>query len=360
MLGDGGTGVSTYARTLVAAATLLDRPCGLLRGEPRRGDVAKLFAALPTGARRLQAQGPDLVAADIFRTAQTHFNLHGRVLRLRAPGPPGIMHWSYPVPLMIEGWTNLYTIHDLIPLTHPTLTPIAPARHQRLLVAIERVADRIVTVSDAAREAILSVLGWAPGRVVNCGQAVLHEASDQALPEDFRPRGYFLFCGRIEPRKNLARLIEAHRRSTVDLPLLIAGPLAPGGDGLLAKGHRTNPLLLHRSYLDRSTLIGLIANARAVLLPSLAEGFGLPVAEAMMLGTPTLISRDPALVETAGGAALIVDGTDIATIADALGQLARDDALCAALAMRGLDRARAFSVTGFADRLAALYADVEP
>lgn len=359
MLGEGGTGVSTYARTLVAATSLLGRPYGLLRGEPALGRSARFARAIFPGYQRLSQDGTDLVGADIFRIAQSHFNIYGRVLRLRAAGPPGVMHWTYPVPLMMEGWSNLYTIHDLIPLLSPHLTPIKPERHRRLLAALDRVADRFVTVSEATRDDILTVLGFAPERIVNCGQAVVLETAADHLPEGCEAGGYLLFAGRIEFRKNLGRLIEAHAQSGTQMQLLLVGPLAEGGEDILVAGIRANARVRYLPYVDRATLLALIANARALLLPSLAEGFGLPVAEAMTMGTPTLISRDPALHETGGGAALVVDGEDQNMMADAIRLLACDDDLCAYLIARGLKRAKSFTVSRFAARLGDLYAGVE-
>jgi glycosyltransferase involved in cell wall biosynthesis len=102
-------------------------------------------------------------------------------------------------------------------------------------------------------------------------------------------------------------------------------------------------------------LLGLIANARALLFPSLAEGFGLPVVEAMALGTPVLTSDRGALAEIAGGAALTVDPTRVDAMAAALARLVSDDALVRALVDRGRVRAATFSTDRFVARLAAVY-----
>ena len=109
-------------------------------------------------------------------------------------------------------------------------------------------------------------------------------------------------------------------------------------------------------YAERATLLGLIAGARALVFPSLAEGFGLPMVEAMALGTPVLTSDTGALAEIAGGATLTVDPTSVAAIRDALVRLAVDDGLAAELAARGSMRAATFSPHRFAARLADVYA----
>ena len=352
-----GTGITTYTRGLIAALGMDGGEVGLLEARgPSQAWLRVLRACLP-GSRRLSAQGADLIGWDIFRFAQVRFDMQGTVTRLRAPGPPGVMHWTYPMPLMIGGWANLYTVHDTIPLTAPQHSAVNSKRHCALLSAIGSSASHIVTVSDAARDDIVAALGWAPDRVVNCGQAVMPGTSTGRLPDGCLSRGYLLFCGRIEARKNLPRLFAAYRASGTSLPLLLAGPMVEGSETILAHA-RDVPGIRYLDYLDRADLVALIANACALLLPSLAEGFGLPVAEAMALGTPALISRDPALVETAGGAALMVDADDEAAIAQAIARLASDDNLRAVLADRGRARAAAFTPEAFAARLCALYASL--
>jgi glycosyltransferase involved in cell wall biosynthesis len=297
--GAGGTGVSSYARALAAAAAFAGWPPAVLAadlGTGRRARIGRWAAAALKLRRRLRtAAGGGLVGDDVFRVAQVHFDWWRRPLELVAPGPPGIVHWTYPLPLRIAGWANLYTVHDAIPLTRPELTSISPARHRRLLAAIERQAAGFVTVSAAAKADIVRATGCAPDFVTDCGQAALLPEPEAATPAGLRPRGYFLYCGLIEPRKNLSRLIAAHVRAATGMPLVIVGP----------DGWRAGPILdaiagrpdvLRLPYQDRPALAALIRDARALLFPSLAEGFGLPVAEAMTLGTPALVSRDPALV----------------------------------------------------------------
>jgi glycosyltransferase involved in cell wall biosynthesis len=110
--------------------------------------------------------------------------------------------------------------------------------------------------------------------------------------------------------------------------------------------------------MTRPELLGLMQGAAAVLAPSLSEGFGLPVAEAMALGVPTLTSHDGAPREIGGGAAVLIDPRDVRAIAAGITALDQDAGLRAALSAAGRVRARAFSQGAYAARLAALYADV--
>jgi glycosyltransferase involved in cell wall biosynthesis len=103
-------------------------------------------------------------------------------------------------------------------------------------------------------------------------------------------------------------------------------------------------------------LLTLLGAAKALLFPSLAEGFGLPIVEAMALGTPVLTSRRAATAEIAGGAALLVDPESTVDIEVGICRLSQDDVLLATLAAAGQERARAFTVEAFSDRLASFHA----
>ncbi len=363
MLAAGSTGVATYAHALRAAQIAIAAdPILVGAGLGERTPLRRLAAAAIPGARALRpAAGMPrrLVARDLFRTAHVHFGLYRRFLALRVAGPPGIVHWTYPVPVRIVGWANLYTVHDAIPLTHPDLTSIDAVRHRRVLAEAVRHAARIVTVSHAARAAIVTATGGAAEHVVDLSQPVdLPSGIDLAAPPAGLARGgYLLVAGAIEPRKNIARILAAYRASGVALPLVLAGPDGWHGAPLREAIART-PGVVRLAGLDRAAVLALIAGARALLMPSLAEGFGLPVAEAIVLGTPVLTAHDGALAETAGSAALLVDPHDVAAIAQGIARIATDDALHVRLIRAAAAEAARFAPAAFADRLAALYDEV--
>ena len=141
------------------------------------------------------------------------------------------------------------------------------------------------------------------------------------------------------------------------MPLVIAGPDGWGASDIAGLIEST-PGVIRLPYLDRHTVRILVSQARALVMPSLAEGFGLPVAEAMALGTAVATSDHGALAETAGGAALAIDPHDIAALAAGLRRLAMDDAFCASLAAAGRRNAERFTPARFAERLTRAYADV--
>lgn len=315
------------------------------------------------------------MAIDVFRRAQVHFDVYGRYLRLRGPAPPAVMHWSYPLPLHFAGVPNLYSVLDLIPLLHPTLTPIDPARAGRMLRRLKHEAAHLVTISEASRREIITTLGWPPDRVTNTYLAVDVPPSDPGAGDamlaewGLRRGGYFLHAGTIERRKNIGRLLQAYRTSGSTRPLVLAGPdgwgasaeLADAVGLLLAPNERPtagSSCVIRIDWTERPALLVLMRNATAVLAPSLSEGFGLPAAEAMALGVPALTSDNGAPAEIVGVAGLLVDPTDVRAIAAGIAALDRDAGLRARLSAAGLVRAQAFSPAAYAARLRALYGTV--
>lgn len=170
-----------------------------------------------------------------------------------------------------------------------------------------------------------------------------------------------LFVGEVEPHKNVPRLIDAFAALAARDPaplLVIAG--GRGADLPVAQA-RAAPLgerVRWPGYLPRADLLALIAAASVVALPSLDEGFGMPVLEGFAAGVPVLASTAGALPETAGDAALLVDPADAAAIAAGLERLLRDHALRAALVARGRARAAEFTWSRAAARVLDLYRQV--
>ncbi|WP_213979265.1 glycosyltransferase family 1 protein [Sphingomonas sp. dw_22] len=369
MLNDqSGTGVATYARVLAdclaaAGAEPLILDDGRQFDPHPRSRVARWLSAARGSGRTAVAVEPSAtpaptqwIARDIFKEAQVFFNIHGRPLPVTFDRPPEVMHWTYPTPIYVVGAKNLYTVHDLIPLAHPHLTPIPTTRHRSILRGIADQAHSIVTVSETVRQLVIEHLGLSPERVTNTYQAIETPLqSDPPLPSDLRSGRYFFFCGRVERRKNLARLARALAESRSNLPLVIVGPAVDGEEELEAI-LRASPNVRRIAWVPRNELIGLMRRARALLFPSLAEGFGLPIVEAMTLGCPVLTSSKGAAAEIAGKAAMLVDPFDAAALAEAISRLDQDDALCMRLRAAGFSRGRRFTPELYARRLRALYA----
>ncbi|MGH7054207.1 MAG: glycosyltransferase family 4 protein [Stellaceae bacterium] len=325
----------------------------------------------------LPAQDQVFVARNLFANARTYFFRTGALVDLSFSPPPDILHCTYPMPLRVKSACNLYTIHDLVPLRLPFTTLENKRQTFRLLQTVARAADHIVTVSEHSKRDIIALLGVEERRVTNTYQTVDIPQEYLARPEaaianhlagafGLDLHGYLLFYGALEPKKNLARLIEAYLASGVAVPLVVVlgGGWHNEAETRLLAAHSARgaaagaegPRIRRLDYLGFSTLVTLIRGARAVVFPSLYEGFGLPVLEAMALGAPVLASREGALPEIAGDAALLVDPYDGEAIRRAITTIVADADLRAELSRRGRRRADEFSLARYRERMAALYA----
>jgi glycosyltransferase involved in cell wall biosynthesis len=315
------------------------------------------------------------VSRNLFTNARMYFAWSGRFAELSFATPPDILHCTYQLPLRAKGACNIYTIHDLVPLRLPFATLDNKRQTYRMLRKIAAEADHIVTVSEQSRRDIVEVLGADPARVTNTFESVdfpreYIERPDEVVAQQLASalqldmRGYLLFFGAFEPKKNVGRLIDAYLQSAVDLPLVITGPPGWGTEAetallrQLREEERTrgrSRRFIRLEYASRSLLVTLIRGARAVLFPSLYEGFGLPVLEAMLLGTPVVTSRASSLPEVGGEAVLYVNPYEVEDIARAIRIIVADDGLCAELSRRGRAQAELFSVERYRERVAALY-----
>lgn len=213
-------------------------------------------------------------------------------------------------------------------------------------------ADHIITVSHFSASEIVSHLGIPSNKVT-----VVHEAppslpdSTADIPKELASRRYILSLSGRSPHKNISRLISAFfkvREYMPDLLLVIAGHNPPGASHGL-------PGVVFLGYVPRNVLYGLYRGAIAFTMPSLYEGFGLPVLEAMSQGTPVCCSTAGALPEVCGDAALYFDPHDTHSIANTILSVVGNDHLRAVLSRRGLDRASEFSWDRAARETIAVY-----
>lgn len=330
-------------------------------------------------AERLPRFDRVVSSAYLFDLADKRLRRTGGFLTLKIADPPDIMHWTYPVPVRMAGTRNVYTLHDLVPLKLPYTTLDHKHVYHRLIEGCIRHGDHICTVSESSRNDILSLFPEiSPAKVSNSYQtapippALL--ARDPA--EDARmvqglfgldPRGYFLFFGALDPKKNLARIIEAYVTSGTETPLVIVGARhwgteqesrIFGGKGISLYGEATAKGLVQLDYLPREMLLRLVRGAKAVIFPSLYEGFGLPALEAIRLGTPVISSDISSLPEVIGRAGLLVDPYDAGAIAAAMRAIDRDAQLVANIRAAAPAQAAKFSDDAYRARLTEMYARV--
>jgi glycosyltransferase involved in cell wall biosynthesis len=166
-----------------------------------------------------------------------------------------------------------------------------------------------------------------------------------------------LWVGTREPRKNLRRLIEAFGRlDSVDADLVLVGP--EGWHGDVEAPAEVADRIRTLGFVPGDDLSGLYRAARVFCYPSLREGFGMPVLEAMAHGAPTITSSTTATAEVAGDAAVLIDPTDVSALRDALAEMLDDDAAAADLSRAGVARARAFPWSRTAELTVSAYEEV--
>jgi glycosyltransferase involved in cell wall biosynthesis len=285
-----------------------------------------------------------------------------RPLVERATGPVDVVHDAgYVVPPSRA--PLIATVHDLLFLTYPDhYTWHSRAVLRRGLELARRHARLVICPSKATMEACRAAgIGSERLRLVPWGVRV--PSPGGSAEEDIRrrhgiERPYVLFCGTREPRKNLARVLEAFRRvDRPELDLVLAGPVGwkeDLTDGIASLEGRVRSL----GFVPPDDLGALYPGAAVVVYPSLAEGFGLPVLEAMAHGVPVVTSVGTATEEVAGEAALLVDPLDTDSIAGAIERILADRELAASLGAAARVRASLFSWERTAERVAAVYAEV--
>lgn len=411
-----GTGVATYGRNLAAAIAELGYPVDLLFGVniPRKADddlreslffgqlgadppqhlsmrrrmrrwrvhpFAHDMIEIPVKGRTVASEGRDRLPtferlfnrADLYDVCARHFRRYGKFMTVRMPNPPSVMHWTYPLPIRLAGARNIYTLHDLVPLRLPRASLEDKRYYNKLIRACVAQADHIVTVSEKSRADIIELIQADPQKVTNCYQASDMPALRDpcALPNrlhklfDLEMKGYFLFFGAIEPKKNLGRAIQAYLEANIATPLVIVGAEAWHADRelkLLGAAHGRKLPGVDRirriDYVPRTLLTDLLHGAKACLFPALYEGFGLPALEALTASVPLLSSTTGALPEVTGNAALSVDPYDIDSLVDAIRRLDMDSDLRTRLATEGPSQAAGFSRTAFANRIGELYGKI--
>jgi glycosyltransferase involved in cell wall biosynthesis len=283
-----------------------------------------------------------------------------------------ICHFTNSVATLLSPCPTVVTIHDM------TLWLFPQHHYRRRLLAMRpfiplaaRRAAAVIAVSHATKADIVRILGVAADKV-----HVIHEApaawfrpiEDPTALETVRrryglPERIVLYVGTIEPRKNLVRLLQAFARlrhsGVIEHTLVLAGQ--PGWKHepvtMAVEQLGLSQAVRFLGYVPTDDLVALYNLANALVFPSLYEGFGLPVMEAMACGTPVLTSANSSLAEISDCAAELVDPASVESIADGLRRILTDPARRADLRARGLSRAAQFTWTDAAQRTRAVYAE---
>jgi len=261
-----------------------------------------------------------------------------------------VVHSPHPLLLPCRHAAQVVTIHDLDFLTNPARTRAEIRRDYGTLAADHaRRADRVIVPSRYTASQVERHLEVPAGRISICAEGTPDWVPAGSAPSSGQPRGFILFLGTLDGRKNIAGLLAAYRVLRERHPgapkLVLAGKAPPEAGGALAT-LASPPLAGHVEYLGYirpEARQALYQDAGLLVLPSFDEGFGLPVVEAMSLGVPVVAANRGALPEVLGDAGLLVEPDDPEGMAGAMGRILTDAAFAAQLAERGRERARLFS-----------------
>jgi glycosyltransferase involved in cell wall biosynthesis len=354
-------GIGVYIRELAAALARRPESRRFRFVLFRRPEDCALFEGLPGNFATVPESSAPYSLAEL-----TAFALRLRRARL------DLFHATHYVLPPLPGTPAVVTVHDAIPLLLPEFFP-GPRRRIYARVMFGRAlrrSRRVITVSERSRRDLLERFPVDPSRIEVIPNGVPERFRERPSPERIArtaaalglPPRYALFVGGGKPHKNLPRLLRAWaaaRRRSVAVPVLCAaGPMSErerrAAEKLLGSPQMQGAAVL-AGPVPEEDLPALYAGALFLAHPALAEGFGLPIVEAMAAGTPVLTSSISAPAETAGAAALTVDPRDEAGMADAVLRMSLDGELRRRLAELGRARAREFTWDRAAERTLRVY-----
>jgi len=267
-----------------------------------------------------------------------------------------VVHSMTPLLVPTRRAAQVITIADLGFLTDASWTRAEVRRDYPTLVnAHARRADAIVVMSHHVRREVQRVLNINAEKI-----AVVEPGAPPWTPRRAVPTaGYVLFVGTLEPRKNIGVLLDAFERLAphTSAELVLAGKATTHSQPWLERVKRA-PLagrVRRLGYIDAASRRAIYEGAAVLVLPSLDEGFGLPVLEAMTLGVPVVASNRGSLPEVLGDAGPLVDAADSAALSDAIARVLRDDTFASACVSTGIARSRMYRWDVAAQRTYAVY-----
>jgi len=235
------------------------------------------------------------------------------------------------------------TFHDLFVMTGEYSTPEFRARFTAQARDAAQRADALIAVSEFTRSQVISLLDVDPAKVYVVHHGIRKLAGPGGAPQ--AREKVILNVGAIQKRKNIARLVEAFETLPAPWQLVLAGSNGYGAEEILARieSSPARDRIRVTGYVSAEDLAAWYTRASVFAFPSLDEGFGMPVLEAMATGVPVIASDRSALPEVAGDAALLVDPDDTQAIGNALRELTLNHDLCRELTRRGTARAQEFT-----------------
>ena len=272
-------------------------------------------------------------------------------------------------PLFLKG-VQMVTIHDLKYVLHPEFMgskgKLKSIYLKNLMRHAAKHCDKLITVSESTRNDLLKVFPHMSGlqeraRVVYEAATVSMKTNREMIKKFELERPYFLYLGELRPHKNVGRVIQAFMQfkaqasPDADIRLIVAGK--PHKSFVMpADAHRED--IIFTGYVKDDDAYTLYSNALAYCLPSLYEGFGLPILEAMKCGCPVITSDFSSTAEVAGEAGVLVDPLSVDAIADAMSRIYTDGVFRQELVAKGYEREKEFSWAKAAEETLGIYKEI--
>jgi len=304
-------------------------------------------------------------AYDAFHSANRFYSVFKRPVSFKTKKSVDIWHMTTPLPIKIKGAKTVVTIHDLIPLKVPFTTLDVKNNFYHLFKWICKTADLILSVSEQTKKDIIDIYQVPEEKIQVTWQSVkqIKYQEDIDFEEKYlkshkiNKEKYVLFVGNIEPKKNIKSLITAMSFVDEDIKLVIVGKKAWLWQDQLKNMSKylKKKRVKFMNYVDDEELAVLYRNATCLVFPSIYEGFGLPVLEAMQNNCPVICSGITSLPEVAGDAALYIDPYDYKDIRSKITALLNDPQLRKGMIEKGQKRVDFFSPENYAKRLEKAY-----
>ena len=293
-----------------------------LRQQADPGDDIRAFPLLKTWASLDHEHSALRLAPTIARLAALHAaNVLGPAVLDLLLGGTDVFHAGNLVRQAPRRACLTATIHDLTSWIMPEVhTPSTLRADRAFEERILKPADGLIAVSENTRQDAMRLLGIKPERIRTIHSGIAEEYFD-ARPS-VRAKPYVLFVGTVEPRKNLDTLLDAWRSLKPDLrghfDMVVAGPQGWNSDATMARIRQETTYL---GYVPEADMPGLVAGASLFVYPSLYEGFGFPLVQAMAANVPVLVSRTSCLPEIAGDGAAFFDPLSLSEVSAQLTRL---------------------------------------
>jgi len=339
---------------LMATKNLLGIPV-----RPHEIKINQLVNVSSLGDKKLPSFNAIYNTPSLFRGAQAFASLTRMPITIKLPKESGvdIYHSTYTLPVRMKGVPNVVTVHDVIPLIFPYFTEVNIEWYRNVFLASIKYADIIFTVSEHSKNDLCNLFGIPDKKIIVTYQSV-------SIPDNLKNMDinviqgvlkktygltagqYFLFYGAIEPKKNVMRILQAMSMSKTDMPIVIVGKngwLYHDVEIYLKQAKRMQAKRIRIEYVSFWMLMYLLKGARGLVFPSIYEGFGLPVLEAMQMGCPVITSNTSSLPEVGGDAVHYVNPLNIYEIAEAIDKFSEDDSYVNTLIQKGLTQAKKFT-----------------